>query len=122
MATHDRYLVARVYDAGDDAGHRILIDRLWPRGLTKEAVGVEVWLKDVAPSNELRKWYGHDPDKYAEFTDRYHAELAGEKQREALRTLRELSGTVTLLTSAKEVELSHATVLAELLNGAGGTA
>jgi uncharacterized protein YeaO (DUF488 family) len=110
--------VKRAYDPpGSDDGLRILIDRLWPRGLTKNALRLDAWVKHLSPSNELRKWYSHDPEKFAEFRRRYIAEL--EPQREALEELRETvrGRTVTLLTATKELELSHATVLRELLAG-----
>ncbi|MBV1853955.1 DUF488 domain-containing protein [Catellatospora tritici] len=110
-----------MYDppAADD-GRRILVDRLWPRGLTKEAARVDEWLKDVTPSNELRKWFHEDPDgRRAEFTERYLRELDGPAQRAGLDLLRaELrEGPVTLLTSAKDVAHSHVPVLVSALEG-----
>ena len=112
--------VRRVYDppAGDD-GVRVLVDRLWPRGLAKDAAHVDEWLKDVAPSTELRRWFGHDPDRFGEFARRYRAELATPPARDALARLRELTaqGTVTLLTATKDVTHSHAAVLTKLLPG-----
>lgn len=121
MAKRDRYRVARVYDdATDDDGHRILVDRLWPRGLRKDGADIEEWLKDVAPSADLRKWYGHDPGRFDEFAQRYREELDGDAPRQALQTLHNLTGTVTLLTATKDLELSHATVLAGILGEAGG--
>jgi uncharacterized protein YeaO (DUF488 family) len=110
--------IARVYDApGTGDGARVLVDRLWPRGLTKEAAALDRWLREVAPSTELRKWYGHDPALYDEFAARYHAELAEPPAAEALASLRELSeqGPIVLLTASKTVDISHAAVLAELL-------
>ena len=109
--------VKRAYELpGSEDGLRILIDRLWPRGLTKSALKLDAWVKHLSPSNELRKWYQHDPEKFAEFRRRYIAEL--ESESEALDELREtVTGrTVTLLTATKELDLSHATVLRELLN------
>ncbi|WP_030616223.1 DUF488 domain-containing protein [Streptomyces sclerotialus] len=111
--------VRRVYErveSGD--GARVLVDRLWPRGLSKEAARLDAWLKDVAPSSELRKWYGHRAAAYEEFAERYRAELAAEPARGALRELRELAGQgpVTLLTATRELDLSHTTVLVELLH------
>jgi uncharacterized protein YeaO (DUF488 family) len=108
--------VKRAYDppaAGD--GLRILIDRLWPRGVSKAKLRPDAWVKDLAPSNALRKWYQHDPAKFAAFRERYRAELAGETA--ALRALRALvkGRKVTLLTATKELDLSHGTVLRELL-------
>jgi uncharacterized protein YeaO (DUF488 family) len=98
-----------------DDGLRILIDRLWPRGLTKNALKLNAWVKHLSPSNDLRKWYQHDPKKFTEFRRRYIAELKSE--REGLNELRETvrGRTVTLLTATKEIELSHATVLRKLL-------
>ena len=109
--------VKRAYEPpGSDDGLRILIDRLWPRGLTKSALKLDAWVKHLSPSNELRKWYRHDPEKFAEFRRRYVAEL--KSQGEALDELRATvrGHTVTLLTATKELDLSHATVLRELLD------
>jgi uncharacterized protein YeaO (DUF488 family) len=108
-----------VYDApGTADGARVLVDRLWPRGLSKATAGLDEWLRDIAPSTELRKWYGHDPDLYAEFRARYHGELAEPAAAEALGSLRErcAQGPVTLLTASKAVDISHAAVLADLLS------
>jgi uncharacterized protein YeaO (DUF488 family) len=112
--------VRRAYDApaaGD--GTRVLVDRVWPRGMTKAALGADEWCKQVAPSTELRRWYAHDPARFAEFTRRYHAELAQPEQAAALAHLRELSaqGPLTLLTATREAERSQAAVLATLLAG-----
>jgi uncharacterized protein YeaO (DUF488 family) len=110
--------IKRAYDppAGDD-GLRILIDRLWPRGLSKSKLKIDAWVKHLSPSSELRKWYQHDPKKFAEFRRRYVAEL--DAQSEGLADLRNaVAGcTVTLLTATKALDLSHATVLRELLLG-----
>ena len=96
-------------------GRRVLVDRLWPRGLTKEKARVDVWMKEVAPSNELRKWFAHDPAKWAEFERRYRAELKGNA--EALGALRDevKKGPVTLLFGAKDQEHNEAVVLLKLL-------
>ena len=110
--------IRRVYDAPEPPdGTRVLVDRLWPRGLAKDAAHVDEWLKDVAPSTELRRWFGHDPDRYREFTKRYRTELAEPPAKDALAHLRELtgSGPVTLLTATKDLAHSHARVLADLL-------
>ena len=112
--------VRRVYDdpqPGD--GSRILVDRLWPRGLRKDAAALDEWLRDAAPTSELRVWYGHDPAKFAEFRRRYTAELAGPGPRAALGRLRTLAaaGPVTLLTATAGVSHSQAAVLAELVGG-----
>jgi uncharacterized protein YeaO (DUF488 family) len=84
--------VRRVYDApSPDDGARVLVDRVWPRGLRKDAARLDSWDKDVAPSTELRKWYGHDPAKFGEFRQRYVAELSGREQRMVLSRLRVLA-------------------------------
>jgi uncharacterized protein YeaO (DUF488 family) len=108
----------RVYDAPSARdGARVLVDRIWPRGLRKDAARLDEWAKDAAPSAELRTWYGHDPAKFDEFRRRYLAELAAPGQREALARLRGLAsnGPLTLLTATREVGISQAAVLAELL-------
>lgn len=113
-----KVLVKRVYDPpGNGDGLRILIDRLWPRGIAKAKLKLDDWVKDLSPSNTLRKWYQHDPEKFAEFRRRYRDELKSEA--DGLRALRKAvkGKTVTLLTATKELELSHATVLRELLTG-----
>jgi len=110
----------RAYEPRDPAdGWRVLVDRLWPRGLTKEAAAVDEWLKTVAPSDELRRWYGHQPEKFAAFRQRYQAELGSAERADAVDHLRQLArdGTVTLLTATKDVEHSQAAVLAEWLGG-----
>ena len=110
--------IKRVYDPPESSdGLRILIDRLWPRGMPKAKLKLDAWAKHLAPSNALRKWYQHDPDKYAEFRRRYQAEL--EANGEELGALRATvkGRVVTLLTSTKHIELSHATVLRDLLGG-----
>ena len=109
--------IKRVYDPpGADDGLRILIDRLWPRGLAKSKLKLDAWPKHLSPSSGLRKWYQHDPEKFAEFRKRYVAELKA--QGEGLDELRAaIKGeTVTLLTATKELDLSHATVLRDLLS------
>ena len=92
-------------------GIRILVDRLWPRGLTKQKADVDTWLKDIAPSTELRKWFHHDPEKWKEFKKRYHAEL--ESKDEQIKVLKKKlkSGTVTLVYGAKDEEYNEALVL-----------
>ncbi|HEU4542782.1 MAG TPA: DUF488 family protein [Jiangellaceae bacterium] len=110
--------VKRVYDDREPGdGHRVLVDRLWPRGLRKDDAAVDVWLRDVAPSDELRRWYNHDPARFGEFADRYRAELADPTRTAALAQLRELddAGPVTLLTATRDVAHAHATVLAGVL-------
>jgi len=110
--------VRRVYEEPSAAdGARVLVDRIWPRGLRKDAARLDEWARDVAPSAQLRTWYQHDPAKFGEFRQRYVAELAAPGAREALARLRELAASqpVTLLTATKDVELSQAAVLADLL-------
>ena len=110
--------VRRIYDPpGPRDGQRLLVDRLWPRGLSKEKAQVDEWVKAVAPSDELRRWYGHDPEKFEEFKRRYGEELGGPDQAGALAHLRELakSGPVTLLTATRDIEHSQAAVLADRL-------
>jgi uncharacterized protein YeaO (DUF488 family) len=108
--------VRRVYEPAEPAdGHRVLVDRLWPRGVAKSAI--HDWDKAVAPSTELRQWYGHDVDKFPAFRERYLEELRAPEQAAALAHLRDLarSGPLTLLTATRDVEHSQAAVLAEEL-------
>jgi uncharacterized protein YeaO (DUF488 family) len=108
----------RVYEeAGPSDGRRVLVDRLWPRGLSKERAHLDEWLKAVAPSNELRRWYGHKPSKFAEFKRRYESELTEPDRAEALRHLCDEARTepVTLLTATKDLEHSEAEVLVQLI-------
>ncbi|WP_427890733.1 DUF488 domain-containing protein [Kribbella sp. GL6] len=109
--------VRRIYDEADASdGVRVLVDRLWPRGVSKDRAHLDEWCKDVAPSNELREWYGHDPQRYDEFARRYETELQAPERAAAYAQLEGLSqGTLTLLTATKEVEISQAAVLAGLL-------
>ena len=114
--------VRRVYDAPSPAdGARVLVDRIWPRGLRKDAAHLTEWAKDAAPSTELRQWYGHDPEKFGEFRVRYTGELSGQVQRAELAKLRALAaaGPLTLLTATRDVAISQATVLAEILRQPG---
>ena len=106
----------RVYEpAASSDGVRVLVDRLWPRGLTKEKAAVDHWMKEVAPSSDLRKWFGHDPDRWTEFKRRYKAELRQHKDLLAeIRTLNK-QGTVTLLFGAHDEEHNDAVVLREVL-------
>ncbi|MEJ2861421.1 DUF488 domain-containing protein [Actinomycetospora flava] len=114
--------VKRVREArADGDGTRVLVDRLWPRGLAKTDADHDQWLRDVAPSGELRKWFSHDPAKYDEFARRYRAELEVEPAVSALTSLRDTAGPLTLLTATKDVDHSHARVLAEVLSTAGST-
>ena len=106
--------IKRVYEQPDkDDGRRILVDRLWPRGLTKEKASVDLWLKDIAPSTELRKWFGHDPGKWGEFKKRYLAELGGKGEQIRLLKQEMEKGVVTLVYGAKDEEHNEALVLQE---------
>jgi uncharacterized protein YeaO (DUF488 family) len=110
--------MARVYDdAVPEDGTRVLVDRLWPRGFRKDDARVGTWLKGVAPSTELRRWYSHEMARYDDFVARYTAELAAPEAAAALDELRALAdqGVVTLVTSARDLEDSHVGVLAGLL-------
>ena len=112
--------VARVYDslAGVN-GERILVDRIWPRGVKKTDLPLDWWPKEMAPSTELRKWYGHRPERFEEFRRRYLTELAQPERAEALDELRALAAErpVILLTATKDADHSQAVVLAALLQG-----
>jgi uncharacterized protein YeaO (DUF488 family) len=115
---HPDIRVRRVYDDPvPEDGTRVLVDRVWPRGLRKAAAHLDDWAKDVAPSRELRMWYGHDPAKFGEFRRRYTAELAQPGPQAALGRLRTLAakGPVTLLTATRDIGISQAAVLAQLL-------
>jgi uncharacterized protein YeaO (DUF488 family) len=109
--------IKRVYEKPAKAdGWRVLVDRLWPRGMKKEAARVDVWMKDVAPSTALRKWFGHEPEKWSEFQKRYRREL--ERKTELLAELKKMAkehGTLTLLYGAKDEEHNDAVVLASVL-------
>lgn len=108
--------IKRVYlEPEKEDGKRILVDRLWPRGLAKEKAGVDLWLKGIAPSTELRKWFGHDPSKWEEFEARYRAELRAKKE-ELLQLKQEAAqGLVTLLYGARDEEHNQAVVLKKIL-------
>jgi uncharacterized protein YeaO (DUF488 family) len=120
MATSGRAVeVRRIYDEAASDGARILVDRLWPRGVSKAEADLDDWCVEVAPSDDLRRWYGHDPHRFAEFRRRYLTELRDGGPRERLRELADLaaSGGVVLLTATKDVEHSHAAVLARIIRG-----
>jgi uncharacterized protein YeaO (DUF488 family) len=111
--------VKRIYEAPEKAdGFRVLVDRLWPRGISKERAHLDLWLKDVAPSDALRKWFGHDPKRWAEFAAKYRKELRGKK--EMVRQLKQHEGehgTVTLLYSAHDEQHNQAVALSQVLKG-----
>lgn len=112
--------IKRVYEVSSpDDGMRILIDRLWPRGMTREKAHIDLWLKEVAPSTELRKWFNHDPEKWLEFKRRYLKELR--RQPEAMKHLVEVIGTrrATLLFGAKEERFNDAVALREFIQANG---
>jgi uncharacterized protein YeaO (DUF488 family) len=110
--------VKRVYEKPSRKdGVRILVDRLWPRGLTKERAAVNLWLKDVAPSSELRKWFGHDPAKWKEFQVRYRRELRQKKDALALLKQKSEDRTVTLVYGARDEQHNEALVLRKLVEG-----
>jgi len=110
----------RVYTARTNArGKRILVDRLWPRGVSKDALKLDLWLRELAPSNELRKWFGHDPRRWEEFERRYYSELQRPERQEQLHELLALArkGPVTLLYGARDEEHNEAVALRKFLEG-----
>ena len=118
MSSTPTVRLGRVYDdPSPEDGRRVLVDRIWPRGLAKARAGIDEWAKGVAPSTELRRWYGHDPARFEEFRRRYRAELAEPLRQAALRHLRELarSGPLTLVTATRDIDHSQAAVLVEHL-------
>ena len=117
MSGHVSY--RRVYEeVSSSDGARVLVDRVWPRGIKKEALDLTEWLRDIAPSTELRQWYSHDPEKFAEFRRRYMAELKSPEHRAAVEHLKQIThtGDVVLLTATRDVDHSQAAVLAGWLN------
>jgi uncharacterized protein YeaO (DUF488 family) len=108
--------VKRVYEEPDKVdGFRILVDRLWPRGLTRQRAAVDLWLKEIAPSTELRKWFGHDPEKWQEFRRRYRAEVKKRPNEVKLIRSKAEEGPVTLLYGARDQKHNQAIALQELL-------
>jgi uncharacterized protein YeaO (DUF488 family) len=112
--------IKRIYDAPTkEDGYRILIDRIWPRGLTKEKAKIDLWLKEIAPSDDLRKWFAHDPEKWEEFKNKYKEEL--KTRQELLHKIKQLArekGTVTMLYSAKDEKHNNAVALNDFLKKA----
>lgn len=109
--------IKRIYeDASTSDGYRVLVDRIWPRGVSKDTADIGVWCKEVAPSNELRTWFGHQPERFAEFRERYGKELADNPAMEELRGLVRKHATVTLVYSAKDTEHNQAVVLRDHLS------
>ena len=111
-----KVLVKRIYEpAGKSDGVRVLVDRLWPRGMSKENAKLDLWLPDIGPSTALRKWFSHDSTRWTEFCHRYHAELKDKKELVAELKGRAKKGTVTLLYSAKDDEHNQAVALRSYL-------
>ncbi|MFD2209886.1 DUF488 domain-containing protein [Virgibacillus halophilus] len=114
--------VKRIYEEYDkNDGVRVLVDRVWPRGMSKESAKVDHWIKEAGPTSELRKWFGHDPDKFPDFKEKYKSELKeNDEQKEALDKLKKLAKendkNLTLLYSAKDTEHNQAVVLKEILD------
>lgn len=116
MAPKSAVRIKRVYDDPAKAdGHRVLVDRVWPRGLSKADAAVDEWLKEVGPSSDLRRWFGHDPARFEEFAERYRAELDGSDAFARLRAVRAEHRAVTLVYSARDTEHNQAVVLRDLL-------
>lgn len=111
--------IKRVYEEpAKEDGYRILVDRLWPRGLSKERAKVDLWMKEIAPSDALRKWFGHEPERWAAFVKRYRAEL--EKKKPLLKEVKRLEreqGSVTLLYGRKDEKQNQAVLIAAALKG-----
>jgi uncharacterized protein YeaO (DUF488 family) len=115
------FALKRVYEPAEaDDGTRVLVDRLWPRGLTKERAGVDVWAKEAAPSHELRRWFAHEPERWEEFKARYREELESPEAREQIAALRAMArkGRVTLLYAAHDQAMNNAVALRDILRKA----
>lgn len=111
-------LIKRVYEEAEpDDGMRVLVDRLWPRGIKKEKAAIDLWLKEVAPSNELRQWFQHEPEKFPEFRQRYEAELHTAEKQDELAKLHQYAeqGPLTLIYAARDSEHNNAVVLRDVL-------
>ncbi|PAU93330.1 hypothetical protein CK503_12555 [Aliifodinibius salipaludis] len=111
-----QFYIKRIYEeCAEDDGYRVLVDRLWPRGVSKKEAWLDEWLKEIAPSTELRKWFDHDPDKFDEFSDRYKSELT--QKEEVVEHLLKIAEEqkITLLYAAKDEGHNHAQVLKEFL-------
>jgi uncharacterized protein YeaO (DUF488 family) len=111
----------RVYEEWEkDDGYRVLVDRLWPRGVSKEKAHLDLWLKEIAPSTELRKWFGHEVQKWGEFEKKYQKEIEAKKDLvDQLKQLEQEHAVVTLLYGARDTEHNEAVVLLEVLEGNG---
>lgn len=114
-----KIVIKRIYDDADDSdGQRVLVDRMWPRGVSKERAELDHWFKEVAPSPDLRTWWDHDPDHYQEFADKYEQELSDDDHTDAVGQLVDIihdSERVTLLYAAKDESINHARVLQDYL-------
>lgn len=113
--------IKRIYeDVNQDDGVRVLVDRVWPRGMSKEKAKLDHWMKEIGPSSDLRKWFGHDPEKFADFKEKYKEELRSGDQQEELNKLKDVTKennkNVTLLYSAKDEKHNQARVLKEILD------
>jgi uncharacterized protein YeaO (DUF488 family) len=109
-------LTKRIYEpASHDDGYRVLIDGIWPRGITREHAAVDSWARDLAPSPQLRRWYGHEQERFEEFARRYRTELRAQRERLSELRRRSRTGVVTLVFAARDAEHSNATVLADVL-------
>lgn len=106
----------RIYDPPQHKGYRVLADRIWPRGMTKEKAALDEWCKTIAPSTDLRKWFGHDPDKWAEFSKRYEKELKAVKGEARALFARSGKKPLILLTGTKDMDHTHIIVLQKFLN------
>jgi len=109
--------IQRVYEGKPTSGKVVLVDRLWPRGIKKEQLGTDLWLREIGPSDELRRWFGHRPERWDEFRRRYRAELDQPRQQELLGQLLQLArkGPLTLLYGARDTERNEAAVIRELI-------
>lgn len=110
--------IKRIYDSvDDDDGYRILVDRLWPRGVSKEKAHIDLWMKEITPSTDLREWYNHDPEKWEEFSELYEKELkSNQSLMDEIKSLEKEHGKVTLLYGAKDTKHSNAIVLKRMLS------
>lgn len=106
----------RIYDdPSSDDGCRVLVDRLWPRGVSKERAAVDEWLKEIAPSPDLREWFGHKPDRFEQFSERYEEELDHNPALKKLSDILSARGRITLLYAAKDTQINHAAVLLDYI-------
>lgn len=115
-----RVVLARIYDQPAGDRYRVLVDRLWPRGISRDQAPIDQWCPQVAPSPALRTWYKHEPARFTEFSHRYKEELVQPERAGAFDSLRELARArpLTIVTATKAAQISHAAVLVELLNAA----